>query len=517
MKKIIVLFVFLINLAPFAFAQPTFNKTIQLDTQTYFPSTEFYDVEEDGKFIYVLGDYRDYTPNAPSTSTSFVLTLNQSGNILHRKDFKPQATYSNLVPIGNDGFALVTSNFTDSLFLLKIYPLSDTVITIAQSLNTLPLTCSFRRLSITADKHFLVAGRINSPSPNYGIGEIYMKLDSLGNIVWQHNNMSFSPESNRATQLIELQNGHYLLIGTRRYKSYAFSDFESQGYFKILDASGVVLSTTHTDNNRLLTLDHGEELTNGDLLFAGTERHTAGLNAADIDYRGYLCKYNNTGQLLWEYSLEKDYDWLNRFIVLDDGSCIVPGVRTDTISSSTVPNTMDSIKRHGFLLKLAPDGTKLWERKFTILDSASSAERSLFSITEATNGNLLSVGKVLYFQYTSVGASVETVGWIIQTDSFGCIVPGCQLLSNTENQAFDEINQLTVYPNPTMDLITFRFEKQIENGSIRIFNSLGQEMKTQSIIDNQTPINCSNWQNGMYFYGIYENNRLVKQGQFLKQ
>ena len=86
MKKISTLFILVISLISSAFAQPTFNKTFQFDTQTYNPSTEFYDVEEDGKFIYVLGDYRDYTPNAPSTSTSFVLTLNQSGNILHRKE-----------------------------------------------------------------------------------------------------------------------------------------------------------------------------------------------------------------------------------------------------------------------------------------------------------------------------------------------------------------------------------------------------------------------------------------------
>ena len=217
---------------------------------------------------------------------------------------------------------------------------------------------------MTNDKHFLVAGRIYSPSPNYGVGEIYMKLDSLGNIIWQHNTMSFSPESNRATQLIELNNGHHLLIGTRRYKSYAFSDFESQGYFKILDASGVVLSTTHTDNNRLLTLDHGKELANGDILFGGTERYTSGLNASDMDYHGYICKYDSTGQLLWDYSLEKSYDWIGRFMTLDDGSCIVPGVRTDTVPSSVVFGSMDSTKRHGFLLKIAPNGTKLWERKW---------------------------------------------------------------------------------------------------------------------------------------------------------
>lgn len=514
MKKIVITFILLFCLINLTSAQITYNKTFQLDTQVYGPATEFFDVSEDGKFIYVLGEYQDDNNSSIYETTSFVLTFSQNGNILHRINFKPSAHYSNFVPIDNDGFAVIASDNVDSFSILKIYPLSDTIIEIKKPTNISPFGGGFRQLSRTKDNHFLIAGSIYSPSPNYGIGKIYMKLDSLGNTVWRKDSMTYSPESNRTTQMIELQNGNYLLIGSRQYKNYAFSTFESQGHFKILDSSGVVLSTTYTDNNRLLTFGHAKALDNGEILIAGTERFTSGLGAADVELRGYICKYDTTGQLLWEYSLDKDYDYFSgRFIVLDDGSCIASGIRGDTIPNHLVYGQIDSVKSHGFLLKLAPDGTKIWERKFTALDSLSITNRYLFATVQMENGDFVIVGRTRYHYNFTHG----TVGWIIRTDSFGCIVPGCQLLNDTENQTFDDINQLTVFPNPTSDLITFRFEKPLNNGSIRIFNSLGQALKMQEVINNQEQINCSNWQNGMYFYGIYDNNRLVKTGQFLKQ
>lgn len=516
MKKIAVTITLLTNLIAVAIAQPNFNKTFQLDTQTYFPKTEFYDVSEDGKFIYVFGDYQDYQPTpAPYDATSFILTLDQNGNELHRTTFKPWLSWSSFVPISNDGFALITDNNADSLFLLKVYPLSDTVITIGQPMTNAPLNCHFGRITTTSDKHFLVIGSIYSPSPNSGSGEYYMKMDSLGNIIWQHQNMYYYPNRRWSANLQELKNGNYLMIGNRQYKSDGFSTYERQAYFKILDTSGTVLSTTYTDNNRLLSLGKGISHDNGNITFVGSEidQYPFGLSSYRSQYRGYVCQYDSLGNLLWDYSLDNYYDWAFDIYGLADGSCIVTGKKYQIFPDTATAITSDSLKSKGLLLKLASDGTKVWEREFSIFDNIPYTNRRFYAMTQASNGDFISVGMIK----NTTAPLARYQGWIIRTDSFGCIVPGCQLVNDTKTQTFDRINQLTVFPNPTSNWITFQFENPLKNSSIRVFNSLGQEITTQQIIDNEEYIDCSNWQNGMYFYGIYQNNQLVKQGQFLKQ
>ena len=52
----------------------------------------------------------------------------------------------------------------------------------------------------------------------------------------------------------------------------------------------------------------------------------------------------------------------------------------------------------------------------------------------------------------------KDLGWLVKTDSFGCIVPGCQLLDTISvNTNHLKITNLKVFPNPTTDIIHFDF------------------------------------------------------------
>jgi len=78
-------------------------------------------------------------------------------------------------------------------------------------------------------------------------------------------------------------------------------------------------------------------------------------------------------------------------------------------------------------------------------------------------------------------------------------------------------NDVVVYPNPASEVVHFRFDKVInEKAVIRVYSGLGQEVGRVSV-DNVDvgKIDVSDWHNGMYFYGVYVEGRLVKQGQVL--
>jgi hypothetical protein len=87
------------------------------------------------------------------------------------------------------------------------------------------------------------------------------------------------------------------------------------------------------------------------------------------------------------------------------------------------------------------------------------------------------------------------------------------ILANTNS--IYQLNTLNVFPNPTTNLLNFQLEEPIQNAQIRIYSTLGQLIETQNINDINTQINVSDWYSGVYFYGVYVEGQLVKQGQLL--
>lgn len=75
---------------------------------------------------------------------------------------------------------------------------------------------------------------------------------------------------------------------------------------------------------------------------------------------------------------------------------------------------------------------------------------------------------------------------------------------------------LKVFPNPTNNLLNFELETPQKNTEIRLFSTLGQELK-RIYFDNENyqQIDVSAWNSGVYFYGVLVEGVLVKQGQIL--
>jgi hypothetical protein len=76
-------------------------------------------------------------------------------------------------------------------------------------------------------------------------------------------------------------------------------------------------------------------------------------------------------------------------------------------------------------------------------------------------------------------------------------------------------NNLTVFSNSITDVLNFQFDEPINNSEIRIYSTIRQLVKKQNITNSNMQFNVSDWNIGIYFYGIYMEGELVKQGQTL--
>lgn len=116
----------------------------------------------------------------------------------------------------------------------------------------------------------------------------------------------------------------------------------------------------------------------------------------------------------------------------------------------------------------------------------------------------------LTIKFTFISDSIDTQHDGLMFDNFAfCIAV------NTQN--LYQLNNLKIFPNPTSDLLNFQLEEPIDNAEIRIYSTIGQLMQNQNIINTDVQFDVSNWNNGIYFYGIYVEGELVKQGQVLVQ
>ncbi len=86
----------------------------------------------------------------------------------------------------------------------------------------------------------------------------------------------------------------------------------------------------------------------------------------------------------------------------------------------------------------------------------------------------------------------------ICTDGYGWIyvVGNARLAGSLSNSVFDE---LIVYPNPSNGIFTVEFNKNIDSGSIEIYNVLGKKVHEAKIIKSKTiDINLINLPSGIY-------------------
>ncbi len=89
------------------------------------------------------------------------------------------------------------------------------------------------------------------------------------------------------------------------------------------------------------------------------------------------------------------------------------------------------------------------------------------------------------------------------------------LATNDFNDLLEKVN---LYPNPSKDYFTINLPNEIErNGTIEIYNNLGQKINTISVVsDADLIINVSNYSNGIYFLNLNlgENTKILK---FIKE
>lgn len=133
-------------------------------------------------------------------------------------------------------------------------------------------------------------------------------------------------------------------------------------------------------------------------------------------------------------------------------------------------------------------------------------------ILETSDGGLLFYGHYNPFYEEGSSFSSSKRLYVLKTDCEGnkewsadaCYVP--------------QIVDLTIFPNPFQDVLKIQIPNlsDIDNYKIKLFNKLGQQIINQQITNKITAVNTILLSDGIYFYTITNNNKIIEQGKVLK-
>lgn len=194
-----------------------------------------------------------------------------------------------------------------------------------------------------------------------------------------------------------------------------------------------------------------------------------------LEYQPCVFKLNAEREMVWQTQFRDNVPssdhQLNRIIAVSDGSGYVVTGRSSIYFPDNDPQTENPGDIGGIIAKVSPEGDSLWSRILIHPGLPSFIEQGhLYDVKETPDGGFVLAG---YSNHNLTDPSTQ--GWIIKVDEYGCLVPGCHLVSDTQEATVEEID-LLLSPNPTSDLlhVYVGHRRSYEEQALIIYDLRGQ-------------------------------------------
>lgn len=495
-------------------AQNTFHKLIQFYDMPGVPT--FRAVYPTDSCYYVVGNTTD------STFTSVVIfaKIDPEGEMLFHKYLQYPGTdyfntYSDLS--GIPGGKLLTCGDAwgvESLAQLRVFDTNgDTLITKGFKNLNFPDQTHEVALEVRQNEKggyaMLISFIANSPS-NVDIS--LLVLDSLFQTEFYKNYASTSTDEISNSLILDNDAG-YLIGAKRTNEGEALLNYNCRTLIIKVDSTGAQawqwLSPAGVLRDEakamIRTPDGGLVVASG----TGDEIGNSP-NIHTLVWDGLIFKLDADRNLVWSTPLRGDLPTgdteLTEMVEAPDGSgYVASGIILEYVSDVEWYRT-------SWLVKVSPQGDSLWARRYTYFDGDFVAPE-VYDMKATPDGGYVLVGY-------SPNVGLPAPGWIMKVDSFGCLIPGCQLTGTTEEHGKGK-PWLAIYPNPTSDFLNFELRgvPTARDAAFRIVTMEGtvvQEIKAANL-GATFIVPVSGWVSGVYFLQYVETGKVIASEKFVKQ
>jgi hypothetical protein len=370
--------------------------------------------------------------------------------------------------------------------------------------SSYPIKTPIPQYMVPIDNDWIIIEQFTNTSRNRHEGRI-TRLDSTGNKIWEK--IYADPEYSFRPKTILVDSQSIVIGGGKGNVDYRLNNYHEQT---------VILSYNHqgefewkfesqqgwsSAESIIPTSDSG--------YIIGAKRGISvkvNLTVDVFQFEHLIFKIDKDQNLEW-YRLMRDhhiheFNNLEKLIDVGDGVVYCGHLITEVTGFQ------------GILGKVSYDGDSLWMKSYIFeSDSVFTYNHMLFDLEKTKDKGLISVG--LLHDDTP---PQNQYGWILKTDEFGCLIPGCQISNIEETSSKFEID-LSIYPNPTSDYLNFMVKGQEDKKlNYRVITSEGKVFFKNEILKANTTyiIPVNSWPVGTYFLQILEGNSAIGSKQFVK-
>ncbi|WP_020534106.1 T9SS type A sorting domain-containing protein [Lewinella cohaerens] len=314
-----------------------------------------------------------------------------------------------------------------------------------------------------------------------------------------------------------------LIGGVRDNYNRTWNNYQVMSKLWAVDTLGNLLWTWQSDENELQQGIRDMALApDGGLVIATAIGEEFPINdEAGIVYWDHcILKLNANQEEEWRTligsQVSYDYNSYHRIIGLADNSGYVAtgfGLQYYPDADPLTGNVWDY---GGLVSKVAANGDSLWARIIIdpTVDSLSEYHECL-DLIETSDGGFFVVGEA----YTPHPTLASQQGWLLKLDEWGCLVPGCELVSAV-TEADGPRFKLLLYPNPVRDqLSVYLGPGELPTGSTwTIYNTAGQllDQHPARMADATYLLPVAGWQAGNYWLQLRgPTGELLAQEQFV--
>lgn len=196
---------------------------------------------------------------------------------------------------------------------------------------------------------------------------------------------------------------------------------------------------------------------------------------------------------------------------------------------SITTDSLENIYCSGFFM-----GTADFDPGAGLFNLTSQGATDIFISKLNSSGNFLWAGSVGSgnpdYGFYSVRVDRENKAYLTGSVSVAAdLDPGPGTYQSAKSGSFllklgpnaTAINQISknqtvkIYPNPNTGFFKVQVDGEIINGEIRLFNSLGQNIYGQKIIQGMNDIRIYGLVNGLYIYSLFSDNQKIEDGKFI--
>lgn len=464
------------------------------------PSMLFSSIEATDSSYYVTGVSSNKVP--PLYRRSVIGKINVNGTVdtmIYQWDtipFQYEIFGNSLKRIGNE--YLACGEMWDSInrvFIIKF----DTLMNVTfykEYTDTLSSILNGLDVVQTRDGGYLMAC---NKSWNNDNNVLMLKVDSTG--VLKNRKLYQGGDREYPWVIKPMLNGNYM-IGAFRMSSTTYTPFWCKTWMIELDSMGnwVGQWQDSIEQNRYpksmqQTADSGWII---------VRQHLAYDIANQQKYNAGIVKYDKNFGKEWEVFMGDSgmNTGFNDVEILPDGKYIAVG---------TTPTWgHDSAYHWGWIVKFDVDGTIIWDKKYNAM-KRYGVQSTPYDIDVMPNGDLLVCGKLQFIM--NLGISPIQQGWIMRTDSEGCVLNSCVIVIDDIPPVFSN-TEIQVYPNPANNMLQVSLGNGFTGGELKFYNTTGALVKQLSIESTDVVINVSALPKGLYFItaekdGVYAKGKLV--------